>query len=106
MSEIYKVFANDWKQFHDFSDDSLIELFNHESYGTPISESNGYALGKKWLNVNVSMWKEDIEKGLLNKTELYADSKFPDWWLDSIFKKQFYGVGSLTGKVFGCEPKG
>jgi hypothetical protein len=32
------------------------------------------------------MWKEDIEKGILFKKELYEDPKFPHWWLDSIFK--------------------
>jgi hypothetical protein len=70
----------------DFSDQALIELFNHESYGTPLSPNNGYALGKKWLNVHVAMWKEDIRDGFLFKKELYDDPKFPHWWLDSIFK--------------------
>jgi hypothetical protein len=32
------------------------------------------------------MWKEDIDKGLLTKKELYEDENFPQWWLDSIFK--------------------
>lgn len=84
---MYRMFANDWKQFHDFSEDALIELYNHESYGTPVSELNGFALGKKWLNVNVAMWKEDIGKGLLREQELYEDQKFPHWWLDSVFRK-------------------
>jgi len=64
----------------------LIELFNGESYGTPVSPKNGFAHGKKMLSLNVTMWKEDISKGLLFKHELYADQKFPHWWLDSIFK--------------------
>jgi hypothetical protein len=87
MSEVYKMFANDWKQFHDFSDDMLVELYNSESYGGPVSRENGYALGKKWLSVNVKMWKEDMALGTLFLKELYEDDKFPHWWLDSVFKK-------------------
>jgi hypothetical protein len=88
MTEIYRIFSKDWEAFHDFSDEAKIELFNHESYGLPISPKNGYALGKKWLNVQVSMWLEDIENGLLFKHELYSDPKYPEWWLDGIFKNQ------------------
>lgn len=87
MSEIYKMFARDWEQFHDFNDEALLELYNSESYGGPVSQKNGFALGKKWLSVNVAMWKEDIDKGLLHVRELYEDPKFPHWWLDSVFKK-------------------
>ncbi len=63
-----------------------VELFNSESYGTPVSDNNGYALGKKWMNVTIAMWIEDINKGLLFKCELYEDENLPHWWLDSIFK--------------------
>lgn len=87
MSELYRIFAKDWENCLDFSDEMLIELFNGETHGTPIASNNGFAHGKKWLNLCVTMWKEDIEKGLLFKCELYADPKFPHWWLDSIFKK-------------------
>lgn len=88
MAELYKVFASDWKHLYDFSDEALIELYNVESYGGKVSDTNGYALGKKWLNVHVSMWREDIESGILFKSELYSDNKFPHWWLDSIFKRK------------------
>ena len=86
MSEIYRYFSRHWEHVLDFSDGSLIELFNHESYGTPCSSKNGFLVGKQHLNVNVTMWKEDIEKGLLFKSELYSDGNFPEWWLDSIFR--------------------
>ncbi len=88
MCEIYRIFSKDWEHLHDYSDQSMIELYNHESYGTPISQKNGFALGKKWLSVQVTMWKEDIDSGLLFKHELYNDDKFPHWWLDSIFKRK------------------
>ena len=86
MSEVYKMFANDWKDCLDFSDESLVELYNYESYGGTISPKNGFAVGKKWLNLNVSMWKKDITQGFLLKRELYEDPKFPHWWLDGVFK--------------------
>ena len=86
MCEVYRIFSKDWEHLYDFSDQSMIEFFNHESYGTPISKENGFALGKKWLNVNVAMWKEDIERGLFRTSELYNDEKYPHWWLNSIFK--------------------
>jgi hypothetical protein len=70
MAEIYKMFASEWENVLDFSDE----------------QTNGYMHGKKWLNLNVTMWKEDIEKGLLFVHELYEDPKFPHWWLDRIFK--------------------
>jgi len=87
MSEVYKIFAKDWEHLHDFSDEMLVELFNGESYGTPVSSKNGFALGKKWLNVTTKMWFEDLKMGTLFKCELYADKKFPKWWLDQLFKK-------------------
>lgn len=86
MSEVYEVFANDWKDCCDFSDEALIELYNYESYGGRVSPRNGYHVGKKWLNVTVAMWKEDIRDGNLFKKELYDDPKFPHWWLDSVLK--------------------
>lgn len=86
MCEIYLIFANDWKDCCDFSDQMKIELFNTESYGGRCSSNNGYYVGKKWLNVTVSMWKEDIKDGMLRLHELYEDDKFPHWWLDSVFK--------------------
>lgn len=66
----------------------IVELFNHESFGTDISSNNGYALGKKWMDVQITMWKEDIQKGLLFTSELYDDPLFPHWWLDRIFKRK------------------
>lgn len=86
MSEVYKVFSKDWQHMLFYSEESKLELFNHETFGRTVSKTNGYYVGKKWLNVHVEMWKEDIENELLYKIELYEDPKFPHWWLDSIFK--------------------
>lgn len=86
MSEVYRIFSRHWEHVLDFSDEALIELYNGESFGTPVSGNNGYGVGKMYLNVHVKMWKEDIALGLLFKRELYEDGLFPHWWLDSVFK--------------------
>lgn len=86
MSEIYKVFSNDWKHVLDYSDEMLLELYNYESYGGTVSSKNGYSVGKKYLNLCVTGWKEQIRDGMLFKQELYDDPKLPHWWLDSVLK--------------------
>lgn len=85
MAELYRVFARHWEHLVDFSEAALVEMHAHESLGAPVGPDNGYALGKKWLNLHVTTWKQDIASGLLFKHELYADPLFPDWWLDSVF---------------------
>lgn len=84
MCEVYRLFSKDWEHIGDFSEESMLELYKSESYGTPVSELNGYYIGKRWLSVTVAMWKEDIEQKLLFKHELYEDGRFPKWWLDSV----------------------
>lgn len=85
MAELYRHFGKEWEHCLDFSDGAIVELYNSESYGTPCKSNNGYLIGKKWLNVTVTVWKEDIEKGLLFRWELYDE--YPSWWLDSVFKR-------------------
>lgn len=81
---MFRYFGRHWDL--DFSDDALVEFYNHETFGLPISHNNGFSVGKQQLNLHVTMWKEDIRKGCLFKKELYEDGSFPHWWLDSIFK--------------------
>lgn len=89
MYEIYKLFAQPWAHVCSFDDAAMLELYNHESYGTPMTSIrpyNGYAVGKHWLNVTVAMWREDIRDGNLFRHELYESSIYPHWWLDSVLK--------------------
>ena len=79
------MFSTSWEHCCDFSEEMMLELYYSESYGDKVSDNNGYYIGKRYLNLTVSMWKEDIEKGYLFKHELYDDI-FPRWWLDKIFK--------------------
>lgn len=87
MSNVYKHFSKDWQHILDYSDESLLELYISESYGdVQCSTDNGYYIGKKYLNLTIAMWKEDIIKGTLRKYELYDDPNLPNWWLDKVFK--------------------
>jgi hypothetical protein len=75
MAQIYKIFAEGWTGL-DFSDSSLIEMYNSESYGEPIDErKNGFYVGKHWMDVTISMW-----------SELYNDPRFPSDWLDAVLR--------------------
>jgi hypothetical protein len=87
MFEIYKHFSKDWQHCLDYSEESMLELYHSESYGNVIcNPNNGYYVGKKWCNVVIKMWKEDIESGILFKHELYSDPDLPDWFLDKVLK--------------------
>lgn len=75
-----------------FDDQALISLYNTESYGLPISPNNGFAVGKKYLNLQVNAWKEMLREGTLAKFELYEDENYPHWWLDSVLKDTYKGM--------------
>jgi hypothetical protein len=92
MSELYKVFAAGWSDSLDFSDEALLSLYNHESYGVALTPQNGFAVGKQYLNLQVTMWREDIRRGWIFKHELYEDPKFPHWWLDSALGGVYNGA--------------
>jgi hypothetical protein len=92
MSVLYRQFAEPWEHVLLFDDDSMLSLYNHESYGTPLSQKNGFAQGKKMLNLQVSAWKEMLREGTLAKFELYEDSRYPEWWLDSVLQNTYTGL--------------
>lgn len=90
MCLLYKHFANN--ESLDFSKDAKKELYKAETFGKGNPHyRNGYAIGKKWLNVQVEMWFEDIAAGMLYIEELYNDPNYPKWWLDKILKKTKQG---------------
>jgi hypothetical protein len=88
MADVYRVFARHWAHVLDFSESALAAMHAHESRGEPIEGSNGFEVGKKYLNLTVSLWRQDLATGLLFKHELYADPLFPTWWLDSVLGSQ------------------
>ena len=91
MSVLYRHFAEGMGTL-DFSDEALLSLYNHESYGTPLSPKNGFGVGKQYLNLQVTSWRESIRRGLIAKFELYEDPSYPHWWLDSVLKDIYVGL--------------
>ena len=86
MCDVYKIFAEGWKNHLDFSDDAALAMYCYETHGVAINEpyKNAYFVGKQWMDVNIKMWREDIQTGILTKHELYSDNTFPRWWLEKI----------------------
>ncbi len=98
-AELYKHFA---PTDADFSDHAAIAMFAFESgrkcsgadrqwcrdslaamptNGRPM---NGYALGKHMMDVNVAMWRNDLDQRILFKFELYECGDYPSEWLDRV----------------------
>ena len=86
MSQVYCIFSSSWKDVLDFSDESLVEMYKYESTGSSIKNplTNGFYVGKQWMDVTIKMWREDLNQKLLRKEELYKDPTFPDWWLNKV----------------------
>lgn len=88
MTDIYKIFSKELSSPLSFSEDNLVEMFKYETYGIK-SESlkdNGFYVGKQYMDLHITTWREDLRKGLLLERELYEDGTFPSWWLDKVLK--------------------
>ena len=82
MAEIYKRFAKGYPQA-DFSNEAAIAMYAHETHGNNLERTdkiNGFELGKKWMDVTLAMWREDIPQGLLTVKELLDDG-YQEWFL-------------------------
>jgi hypothetical protein len=80
----------------DYSEEAAYAQFFWEStgrcyteYKVPEGKSNGYTVGKHWMDVTIANWLHDIMDGLLFMHELYEDPEFSDyhWWLDRTVKE-------------------
>ena len=82
-AEIYKEFAPKDCEL-DFSDEAALEMFQYETYGEgSLTEDlwnrklpNGFAVGKKWLDITVTMWKQDLKNGVLPQKERELLAKY------------------------------
>jgi len=112
--KIYKLFAEEGL---DFSKEAMKELYLFETFGKGNIEiggfnqsNNGYAVGKRWCDLQVTTWLEECEmfddkgneksfyRGWYNViNELYKDSTFKDfhWWLDSVFRNFLKSKNSI-----------
>lgn len=85
MAEIYKRFAKEYPQA-DFSDEAALAMYKHETHGIPLLRTkklNGFELGKKWMDVTIVGWKEEIASRGLLVSELIDDG-YPEWFLERI----------------------
>jgi hypothetical protein len=108
MAEMYKRFAADYPRA-DFSESAALAMYLHESTGAPLPDprTNGYALGKKWMDVTVAAWKEDIEQLGLLVSELQGEDGYPDWFLERVgvlrAKPTVSGVRWWAGRELVCR---
>ncbi len=102
MAELYRHFAKNMSSKLDFSEEAELSLYNHESYGTSLSPNNGFAVGKQYLNLQVTMWREDLRRGWIFKHELYEDETYPHWWLDSVLSG-VYKNATMKEIIAECE---
>lgn len=86
ISEIYRIFSKEWEDTLNFDEQSLLEMYKNETFGTPVSNitHNGFYIGKRWMDVHVKMWKEGLKEGNITRKELYEDGKYPEWWLKKV----------------------
>lgn len=86
MAEVYKYFASSYVGTVDFSETALHGMYAYESLGEDGLDktTNGYFIGKHWMDTTIKMWIDDIEKGFLFKFELYKDQNLPKWFLDKV----------------------
>ena len=95
MVPIYKHFSKGLDN-QNYDDSMLLQMYQYESTGKgQCDANNGYYLGKKYLNLAVSMWKEDLLKGTLFLFELYEDTGLPNWWLDKVFKGYYDDIDNI-----------
>jgi hypothetical protein len=93
MSEIYRKFGGEHPGL-DYSEEAAKEMYLYETRGEGNlafglfgkETENGYAVGKKWMNVHIEMWKKDIQQGILFRFEL--EEHYPKWFLDKFVNFQ------------------
>jgi hypothetical protein len=93
FAPLYKRFVPDRdNSMYDWSDDALLAAYRYETRGegdlaTTIfsgGKINGYAHGKKLMDITISGWREMIEEGLFCKAELYDEMPDMKEWLDRV----------------------
>lgn len=86
----YLWMARGWTGL-DSSNDALWRAFQFETQGQSLppgdSLRNAYLVGKRYLNLQVQSWREDIRSGLLLREELYEEpSPWSKKFLDEVLK--------------------
>lgn len=62
----------------DFSDQAAKALFEYESTGSgSVDNTNGFYVGKKWFDWNVSFLKDEVSSFRTTNDELRSDNSIP-----------------------------
>jgi len=87
MCEIYRIFSYDgWRYNASFTEEDKLELFYAETFGDTCKSNNGFAIGKRFMDITVAGWIEERDEGLLPAASLYG-GKFPTWWLNNVLNR-------------------
>jgi hypothetical protein len=108
-AEVYRHFVRE-EEGLDWSPEAAQAMFDWESRGSgdlgagifSSSSRNGYARGKKVMDLTVAMWQEDLREGLLTKNELRLD--WPQellWWLDETLSGMMGGPSPIVRFLHG-----
>ena len=90
MAEIYEMFIPEHLECTTTDNDKQA-MYRFETFGEGNLEANlfqleppfnGYLIGKRFMDITVAMWREDIPQGILYKYEL--EEHYPKWWLDRV----------------------
>ena len=101
MVPLYRYFGRHWEHCLDWSDNALWELYENESFGTGrVSSNNGFAHGRKWMDVTVAQWREELGRTLF-RFELYTDPDLIEWhwWLDKVLGHEYQGGVSFNDTI-------
>lgn len=74
----------------DFSEEAAEQMYAFETTGRGDLQfglfsdrrPNGFAAGKRWMDVTAAMWRQDIRDGLPWRSEL--EESYPAWFLDRV----------------------
>lgn len=91
----------------DFSPEAELEMYMHESNGKPLTSerTNGFAMGKKIMDITVAAWKEDIYEMQLFVHELIEDG-YPEWFLKKVQVLHLKATKQGYSKWFTSNQKG
>jgi hypothetical protein len=86
----------------DFSAEAMREQYLHESRGFVVSSGNGYAYGKKVLDITLSAMREDLARGDFCKNELRSGScAFVRRYLDEQPVGEFFLWRAHRSRLYG-----
>ena len=71
----YRLMVEGWPDAAlDFSDEAAMIMHDWESLGGPLPpDNNGFRIGKEKLDLQITMWRDEIAAGRLFVFELRAD---------------------------------